>query len=113
MRTTDERMAQIQKRTAQLKAEREKKKQHGLDFLCAAACLVFIVGLDIGMPDFVGSLSGGGVLHTSGAASLIGDSAALGYILMGVLSFLLGVCCTVLLYRLRRRKKHGEDSDEL
>ena len=112
MRMTDERVAQIQKRTAQLKAEREKKKQRGIDILCAAACLVLIVGLGLSMPSLVGTLSGGEVLHASGAASLIGDNAALGYILMGVLSFLLGVCCTVLLYRLRRRKKHGEDSDE-
>ena len=112
MRTTDERVAQIQKRTAQLKSEREKKKQRGLDLLCTAACLVLVVCLGIGMPNLTGNLSGGEVLHASGAASLIGDNAALGYILMGVLSFLLGVCCTVLLYRLRRRKKHGEDSDE-
>ena len=38
-----------------------------------------------------------------------------GYILVGVLSFLLGSCVTILLYRLRRsnEKKHTRDDDEL
>mgnify|MGYP007132059599 CR=1 FL=1 len=36
-------------------------------------------------------------------------------ILVGVLSFLLGSCVTILLYRLRRsnEKKHTRDDDEL
>ncbi|MEI3367100.1 MAG: hypothetical protein V8R59_16335 [Enterocloster sp.] len=47
--------------------------------------------------------------------SLIGSHAALGYIVMGLLAFLLGVCVTVLLYRLRRRneRRSEEKEDEL
>ena len=40
----------------------------------------------------------------------------LGYIVMGLLAFLLGVCVTVLLYRLRRRnerRSREEKEDEL
>lgn len=44
-----------------------------------------------------------------------GERGADGYILVGVLSFLLGSCVTILLYRLRRssEKKHTRDDDEL
>ena len=67
------------------------------------------------MPELMAHVTEGGVTHASGAASLIGDHAALGYILMGLLAFLLGVCVTVCLYRLRRRdeRRRREDSDEL
>ena len=113
MRTTDARMKHLRRRTAALKAENAKKRQYGIDLLCTAVCLLLIVGLGVAMPHFADATSGNGILHTSGAATLIGNNTALGYILMGVLAFFLGVCCTVLLYRLHRRKKHGEDSDEL
>ena len=46
----------------------------------------------------------------------LASHAALGYILMGLLSFLLGVSVTILLYRLRRhndRKKQEDREDEL
>ena len=58
----------------------------------------------------------GSIVHSSGAASMIGSHAALGYIVMGLLAFLLGVCVTVLLYRLRRRnerRSREEKEDEL
>ena len=47
---------------------------------------------------------------------MIGSHAALGYIVIGLLAFLLGVCVTVLLYRLRRRnerRSREEKEDEL
>ena len=57
----------------------------------------------------------GSIIHSSGAASMIGSHAALGYIVMGMLAFLLGVSLTVLLYRLRRRnerRSREEKEDE-
>ena len=53
----------------------------------------------------------GGIAHPSGTASLLGSHAALGYIIMGLLAFLLGVCVTVLLYRLHRRYERQKQED--
>ena len=52
--------------------------------------------------------------HASGAASLVGSHAALGYILLAFMAFLLGVCVTMLLYRLHRRneRKQRENWDD-
>ena len=104
MRMNEERVRLIHKRTEEIKEENRKKKQRILDSCCIVACLVLVVGIGAFMPGLVMSALGG-VSHTSGAASLIGNHAALTYILMGLLCFLLGVSVTVLLYRLHRREK--------
>ena len=113
MRTNEERAGLIQKRTAEIKRERQKKKQRALDTVCIAACLILVVGIGSFMPGLVVGIPGGEVHHASGAASLVGSHASLGYILMGRMAFLLGVCVTVLLYRLHRRneREQQENSD--
>ena len=114
MRTNKERAVLIHQRTAEIKRERQKKKQRAWDMTCIAACLILIVGIGSFLPDWVVGIPGGEVHHASGAASLVGSHAALGYILMGLMAFLLGVCVTVLLYRLRRRneREQRENSDD-
>lgn len=116
MRTTEERIGLIHKRTAELKKERKKKKQFTLDMLCIAACLIFVIGIGSFMPGWATGFADGEVHHTSGAASLVGSHAALSYILMGLMAFLLGVCVTVFLYRLHRRNERERQenlNDEL
>ena len=55
-------------------------------------------------------LSGWCRAHRGGLAALAGGGAALGYIVIGLLSFLLGVCVTVLCFRLRQINR--EDSQD-
>ena len=114
MRTTEERAGLIHKRTAEIKRGRQKKKQRALDMICIAACLILVVGIGSFMPGLSVGIPGGEVHHASGAASLVGSHAALGYILMGLMAFLLGVFVTVLLHRLHRRneRKQRENSDD-
>ena len=86
------------------------------DGLCLAAGLILVVVIGAFLPGVVSGLSYENTGALSGAASLVGSSEALGYIVMGLLSFVLGVCVTVLLYRLRRRnerRKQEETDDEL
>ena len=116
MRTNEERTGLIHKRRLEIKRERQKKKQRALDMICIAACLILVVGIGSFLPDRVVGVPGGEVHHASGAASLVGSHAALGYILMGLMAFLLGVFVTVLLYRLHRRyerKRQENPNDEL
>ena len=113
MRTNEERIRRIQKRTAEIRRQEEQKKQHLQDGICLAACLILIVLIGTYLPGMTSRLSYENAGTVSGAASLVGSNKALGYILMGVFSFLLGVCVTVLLYRLRRRKERkGEETDD-
>lgn len=114
MRTTEERMRLIGKRTAEIRRQEEEKKRRMQDGLCLAACLILVVVIGAFLPGVVSGFSYENVGAMSGAASLVGSSEALGYIVMGMLSFALGVCVTVLLYRLRRHeeRKRQEDADD-
>lgn len=107
-------MALIRQRTAQLQRQARARQMLLIDAGCMAACLVLVVCLGLAMPGWAGTSV---ALHVSptGTAGMLSERGADGYILVGVLSFLLGSCVTILLYRLRRsnEKKHTRDDDEL
>ena len=75
------------------------------------ARLFLVIGIGALMPGLMRNTADGGIAHPSGTASLLGSHAALGYIIMGLLAFLLGVCVTVLLYRLHRRYERQKQED--
>lgn len=112
MRTKEERVRLIQKRTMEIKKEEQKKKQHFWDAALMVASLLIIALLSISMPMLMKNTAGGQVLHISGTASLVGSHEELGYILIGILSFFLGICVTVLLFRLHQRDKWKENLKE-
>lgn len=111
MRTSEERARLIHRRTAEIKQERQIKRQRRLDAACMAVCLLLVIGISAMMPGLMRGAADGSIVHPSGTASLLGSHAALGYIIMGLLAFLLGVCVTVLLYRLRRRGERQKQED--
>lgn len=110
MKTDAERMALIRQRTAQLQRQARTRQMLLID----AGCMALVVCLGLAMPGWAGTSV---ALHVSptGTAGMLSERGADGYILVGVLSFLLGSCVTILLYRLRRssEKKHTRDDDEL
>lgn len=106
MRTNEARARMVRARAAEIR-KKDRKKRRFLDAACIAACLLLVAGIGAWMPGWMAGVSASGVRHASGAASLLGSHAALGYILIGLCAFLLGVCVTVLLYRLRRRNERG------
>ena len=73
--------------------------------------MLLVIGIGTMMPGLMRNAADGSIVHSSGTASLIGSHAALGYIVMGLLAFFLGVCVTVLLYRLHRRCE-GQKQEE-
>ena len=111
MQTNEERIRLIQKRTEEIKRERRKRKQRIVDVVCMAVCLLLVAGIGAWVSELTVKMPGESVAYPAGTASMIGNNAALGYIIMGVLAFLLGVCVTVLLYRLRRRNEHKRRED--
>ena len=117
MRTTEERMTLISKRTAELKKEikikENARKRQAASTGCIAACLVIAVGMGIIMPSLVDTTQSGDVTYTYGAASIISENPAAGYIMIGLLSFALGVFATIAAFRLHRGgSHHNEDENE-
>ena len=106
MRTTAERLAAAKQRAREL--ERQRRRARGILGAGTAACLAIIVSLALAMPGITEGFSdtalGGGM-----AASIF-SGRSLGYLVVGLLAFALGVCVTVLCIRLRGHE--GDSADE-
>lgn len=115
MMTDEERIRRIHRRTEEIRKQDRQKKQFLLELGCVAACVAIIICIGVYMPSLTGGLSFQNVQNSTATASIIAKNNALGYIIMGILSFVLGVCVTILMYRLRergRQDKQERDTDE-
>ena len=93
MRTNEERSELIHRRIRELKRQQARKKERLGDLSCVAGSLILILLLAMWIPDSLAHPEGT-MAHSAMTASLIGGSVFSGYIVMGILSFLLGVCVT-------------------
>ena len=95
MRSHEERVAETKRRIAARQRKKQRRRSTIATVSAAAACLVLIVGVSFAMPGMVAGIRPGDFAGYETAASMYGGGAALGYIVIGLLSFLLGVCVTV------------------
>ena len=110
MRSHEERFAETKRRIAARQRKEQRRRGTIAMFSATAACLVLIGGVSFAMPGVVAGIRPGDYAGYETAASMYGGGAALGYIVIGLLSFLLGVCVTVLCFRLRQMNR--EDSSD-
>ena len=111
MRSHEERVAETKRRIA--KMEREKRLRRTITMASAvAACLVLLIGASLAMPGIAANIQTGDYSGFETAASMYGGGAALGYIVIGLLAFLLGVCVTVLCFRLRQMSREDGQNEE-
>ena len=112
MRSHEERVAETKRRIA--KIERAKRRRRNTITIASsvAACLALLIGASFAMPGIAASIQAGDYAGFETAASMYGGGAALGYIVIGLLAFLLGVCVTVLCFRLRQmNREDGQDKE--
>ena len=112
MRSLEERVAETKRRIA--KIERVKRRRRNTITIASsvAACLVLLVGASFAMPGIAASIQAGDYADFETAASMYGGGAALGYIVIGLLAFLLGVCVTVLCFRIRQLSRENAQDKE-
>ena len=112
MRRHEERVAETKRRIA--KIEREKRRQCNTITMAsaAAACLALLIGVSLAMPGIAANIQTGDYSGFETAASIFHGGAALGYIVIGLLAFLLGVCVTVLCFRLRQMNREDDQNKE-
>ena len=112
MRSHEERVAETKRRIA--KMEREKRRRRNTVTMASAvtACLALLIGASFAMPGIAASIQAGDYAGFETAASMYGGGAALGYIVIGLLAFLLGVCVTVLCFRLRQMNRDDTKDKE-
>ena len=111
MRSHEERVAETKRRIA--KIEREKRRRNTVTMASAvAACLALLIGASLAMPGIAARIQINDYAGFETAAGIFRSSAALGYIVIGLFAFLLGVCVTVPCFRLRQMsRENGQDKE--
>ena len=111
MRSHEERVAETKRRIAKMEREKRRRRNTVTMASAVAACLALLIGASFAMPGIAASIQAGDYAGFETAASMYGG-AALGYIVIGLLAFLLGVCVTVLCFRLRQmNREDGQDKE--
>ena len=112
MRSHEERVAETKRRIAKMKREKQRRRNTITMASAVAACLALLVGASLAMPGIAESIRTGDYSGFETAASIFHGGAALGYIVIGLLAFLLGVCVTVLCFRLRQMNREDDQNKE-
>ena len=112
MRSHEERVAETKRRIAKIEREKRLRRNKFTMISAVAACLALLIGASLAMPGIAANIQTGNYSGFETAASMYGGGAALGYIVIGLLAFLLGVCVTVLCFRLRQmNREDGQDKE--
>ena len=112
MRSLEERVAEAKRRIAKIEREKRRRRDMITMVSAAAACLALLIGASLAMPGIAASIQTGDYSGFETTASMYGGGAALGYIVIGLLAFLLGVCATVLCFRLRQMHREDDQNKE-
>ena len=112
MRSHEERVAETKRRIAKMEQEKRLRRNTITMVSAVAACLALLIGASLAMPGMAAKIQTGDYSGFETAASMYGGGAALGYIVIGLLAFLLGVCVTVLCFRLRQMNREDGQNEE-
>ena len=112
MRSYEERVAETKRRIAKIEREKRRRRNKITMASAVAACLVLLIDASLAMPGIAASIQTGDYSGFETAASMYGGGAALGYIVIGLIAFLLGVCVTVLCFRLRQMNREDDQNKE-
>ena len=112
MRSHEERVVETKRRIAAMERKKRLRRNTVTMASAVAACLVLLIGASLAMPGIAESIQTGDYSGFETAASIFHGGTALGYIVIGLLAFLLGVCVTVLCFRLRQMSREdGQDKE--
>ena len=112
MRSHEERVAETKRRIAKMEREKQRRRNTITMASAVAACLVLLIGASFAMPGIAAHIQTGNYSGFETAASIFHGGAALGYIVIGLLAFLLGVCVTVLCFRFRQMNRGDAQNNE-
>ncbi len=111
MRNTEERLLAVRRRAREIEARGSKRRSRVILASAIAASLLIIVGLSLFIPSVTASLSSTEYFQPGATASVFDVSNSLGYILIGLLAFGLGVALTILCYRIQIGNKKEQSGN--
>ena len=112
MRSLEERVVETKRRIAKIEREKRRRRNTVTMASAVAACLALLIGASFAMPGIAARIQINDYAGFETTASMYGGGAALGYIVIGLLAFLLGVCVTVLCFRIRQLSRENAQDKE-
>ena len=112
MLKNEERIAEIKRRIAKKEQQQRMRRRRIVSAVCIAACFAVIVGFSFAMPGIVGQIEPGTSSGFETAATILGGSTALGYMVIGLLAFILGACVTILCFRIHQLNKEEQTEEQ-
>ena len=111
MRTNEDRIEAMHRRAAELEHLQKERMGHVIRISAAAACFLILVIMSSAMPRFTASsLSQSAVAGLN--ASIFSGSSMAGFLMVGIVAFLLGAAFTILCFYLKKwlnEKGPGEE----
>lgn len=108
MRSREERVRAVCCRVAQM---RRQRRLRAITAGAVAASVLVTAVLAVQMPERMRAVAGNEVEGVQ-AASIFRNGGAAGYVLIGLLAFVLGICVTVLCFRIRELEKARTDEEK-
>lgn len=109
MRSREERVRAVCCRVAQM---RRQRRLRAITAGAVAASVLVTAVLAVQMPERMRAMAGNEVEGVQAAASVFRNGGAAGYVLIGLLAFVLGICVTVLCFRIRELEKERTDAEK-
>lgn len=106
MRTAEERVEELHRRTAALRQAKLRRRNRLLGG--AAVCICLALSILFAAAVAHASASASGAMPAGAAASIFADHAGLGFVLVAVVAFCLGALVTILCFRLKMQREDGE-----
>ena len=110
MLTNEEKIKKIHARTAELKAEKNRRRIKIYSAVSMAACVALIIGLAVIMPDLNDKLVSA-PSSESMRGSILSENGILGYIIIGIVAFILGISVTVFCFKLKKWRDSSASDD--
>lgn len=115
MRSTEERVVAIKLRVKEIELEKQFRHSRRIGVSIVAACLLIVLGLSFVLPRLTVNMPVGEYQYFGTAGSILDGRGTFGFLIIGLISFALGVCVTILCHRIHLKNKknggNGEDSD--
>lgn len=108
MRTNEERIRAMHERAAELESEKRRRNAGLLSSLSVAAGFIIVICLSFYLHGVNGTINSA-VSAGEMSASIFADSSVLGFVVIGIVAFLLGAAVTLFCMYLKNWKDEKED----
>lgn len=112
MRNTDERTIAVKLRIKEIEQKKRARQGHIIGILSIAASLLIIVCLSFSISNIMAKKLDNEYKYVGTAASTFIESDIFGYVIIGLLAFTLGICVTILCYRIHLKSKDEKENND-